>query len=331
MSAKEATEKPAVDYTKQDLVLTRVFNAPRELVFKLWTDPKHLAKWWGPRGFTNPRCEVDVRPGGAIRIDMRAPNGVVYPMGGVFQEIAEPERLVFTSIALDKDGNAMFENLNTVTFVEQNGKTTQTIKVRVLKTTAQAAPHLAGMEEGWSLSLDRLDDLVGSLSGNRTPNIATANVPAHKSGDREIVSTRIFDAPRGLVWNAWTDPKQVTQWWGPNGFTTTIHEMNVRPGGVWRLTMRGPDGADYKNKIVFGEVSKPERLVYRHTPEHDSEPVNCETTVTFAERNGKTELTMRMVFPSAATLDHVVEKYGAVEGLDQTLGCLAEYLAKLSS
>ena len=92
---------------ERELVLTRVFDAPRELVFKLWTDPKHVAQWWGPHGFTNLVCELDLRPGGAILIDMRGPDGIVYPITGVYQEVVRAERLVFTSAALDLDGNPM--------------------------------------------------------------------------------------------------------------------------------------------------------------------------------------------------------------------------------
>jgi uncharacterized protein YndB with AHSA1/START domain len=140
----------------QELVLTRVFDAPRELVFKAWTDPQRVAQWWGPRCFTNPVCELDVRPGGAIRIHMRGPDGTVYPMTGVYQEVVEPERIVFTSAALDAEGNPLFEVLTTVTFVEQDGKTKQTLHARVIKRTAEAAPYLKGMEAGWTQSLERL-------------------------------------------------------------------------------------------------------------------------------------------------------------------------------
>ena len=156
-----------------------------------------------------------------------------------------------------------------------------------------------------------------------------ANSPAALADDREIVITRAFAAPRELVWRAWTDPAHVAQWWGPNGFTNTIHEMDVRPGGVWRFIMHGPDGVDYKNKIVFLEVVKPERLVYKHAGDEGDEPVNFHVTVTFAEQNGKTRLHMRMLFPSAEARDRVVETYGAVEGLEQTIGRLAAYLATL--
>ena len=141
---------------ERELVLTRVFDAPRELVFKAWTDPKCVAVWWGPHGFANPVCELDLRPGGAILIHMRGRNGVVYPMTGVYQEVVEPERLVFTSAALDDKGNPMFEVLTTVTFAEQGGKTKQILRARVIKTTAQAAPYIAGMEQGWTQSLERL-------------------------------------------------------------------------------------------------------------------------------------------------------------------------------
>ena len=152
---KEATE-PA----QQELVMTRIFDAPREVVFKAWTDPERLKLWWGPTGFTNPVCELDVRPGGAIRIHMRAPNGVVYPMTGVYREIVEPERLVFISAALDDKGIPLFEILNTVTFAEHGGKTKLTVHAKVVMATPAGAPHLAGMEMGWSLTLDRLAEYV---------------------------------------------------------------------------------------------------------------------------------------------------------------------------
>jgi uncharacterized protein YndB with AHSA1/START domain len=151
-----ATSGATTEPSKWDLVMTRVFDAPRELVFRVWTDTRHMARWWGPKGFTNPVCELDVRAGGAIRIHMRAPDGMVHPMTGVFQEIVEPERLIFVSSALDGNGNSMFDVLSTVTFAEQRGKTVLTLQLRVINTTAQAPQYLKGMEMGWTQSLDRL-------------------------------------------------------------------------------------------------------------------------------------------------------------------------------
>src|SRR5665213_1489963 len=94
--------KAPKDYTGQEFVITRALAAPRDLVFKAWTDAQHIAQWWGPRGFTNPVCEWKARPGQAIHVVMRAPNGTDYPMGGEFREIVAPERMVFTSGALDE-------------------------------------------------------------------------------------------------------------------------------------------------------------------------------------------------------------------------------------
>jgi uncharacterized protein YndB with AHSA1/START domain len=148
---------------KRELVMKRVFDAPCRPLFKAWIDPKHVSVWWGPHEFTNPVCELDVRPGGAIRIHMRGPEGTVYPMTGVYQEIVEPERLVFTSAALDEEGNPLFEVLNTVTFAEQGGKTTLKLEACVVKSTAKAAQYLEGMEEGWHQSLERLKAYLTSM------------------------------------------------------------------------------------------------------------------------------------------------------------------------
>jgi uncharacterized protein YndB with AHSA1/START domain len=158
MTATVDAKRPA----NRELVITRIFDAPRSLVFKMWTDPTHMAQWWGPRGFTNPVCDMDVRPGGAIRIVMRGPGGVDYPMTGVFHEIVAPERLVLTTAVDDADGNRVLEAHNTVTFAEHGGKTTLTVRARIVKATAAAAPMLAGMEAGWSQSLERLAALVAA-------------------------------------------------------------------------------------------------------------------------------------------------------------------------
>jgi uncharacterized protein YndB with AHSA1/START domain len=145
--------------------------------------------------------------------------------------------------------------------------------------------------------------------------------------DREIVTSRLFDAPREVVWEAFTDPKQVVQWWGPNGFTTTIEVMDVRVGGQWRHTMHGPDGTDYPNASVFKEVVKPERIVYGHGGGKEGGPgASFEATWTFEAQGNKTLLTGRMVFPTAAARELVVKEYGAIEGAKQTFARLAEYL-----
>jgi len=145
----------------KELTLTRIFNAPRKVVFKAWTDRDQFAEWWGPKYFTNPVCEIDVRVGGQIKVDMTQNNGQVYPMGGEFREIDEPNRLVFTTTTgFDATGKPMLENLNTITFEDMDGKTKLTLHVKVLHATPEMDGALSGMEMGWSQTLDKLADLL---------------------------------------------------------------------------------------------------------------------------------------------------------------------------
>lgn len=156
------TFEPGKALVDRVVTVSRTLDAPRKVVFEAWTDPYHVAKWWGPKGFTAPRCEWDARPGGAISIDMQGPDGTIHPMRGEIREIVSPEKLIFVSIVDDADGVLLFEVLNTVTFAEHARKTTVTVDARVTKARPQAADALDGMEEGWSQTLDRLKDLISA-------------------------------------------------------------------------------------------------------------------------------------------------------------------------
>jgi uncharacterized protein YndB with AHSA1/START domain len=157
---------------------------------------------------------------------------------------------------------------------------------------------------------------------------AAATSSVDLDGDpRAIVGTREFDAPRALVFSAWTDPKHLAQWWGPHGFTTTTHSFDFRPGGIWRFVMHGPDGRDYQNRITFEEIVPPERIVYRHGGGDDVEPVQFRTTVMLEDLGGRTRVTWRGVFPSAAERDRVIKDHGADKGLAQCMARLADFVA----
>jgi uncharacterized protein YndB with AHSA1/START domain len=147
------------------------------------------------------------------------------------------------------------------------------------------------------------------------------------SDPRSIIGTREFDAPRDLVFAAWTDPKHLAQWWGPNGFTTTTMSFELRPGGIWRFVMHGPDGRDYQNRITFEEVVRPERIVYRHGGGEDVEPVQFRQTVIFEDLGGRTRITWRSDFPSAAERDRVISEYHADSGLMQMIARLGDYVS----
>jgi uncharacterized protein YndB with AHSA1/START domain len=161
--------------------------------------------------------------------------------------------------------------------------------------------------------------------------VAVKNSIDLDSDPRVIKGTRLLDAPRKLVFVAFSDPKHLAQWWGPDGFTTTTHSFDFRPGGVWRFVMHGPDGRDYQNRVTFIEIKAPERLVYRHGGGDDVEPVQFTQTVTFEDVGGKTRLIWRGEFPTAAERARVIKNYGADKGLAQTMARLAEYVVELNA
>jgi uncharacterized protein YndB with AHSA1/START domain/DNA-binding transcriptional ArsR family regulator len=150
----------ATSAKRPPLTIEHIFNAPRDLVWEAWTDPKHLAQWWAPEYFSVSEIEVDARPGGVRRIDMQAPDGTIYPTTGMFKEVTKPERLVFNSTPLDAAGNKLFEVQQTLVFSEIGDTTKLVLEARVLSATPEAAPYLAGMEPGIQQSLAKLDRLL---------------------------------------------------------------------------------------------------------------------------------------------------------------------------
>lgn len=145
--------------------------------------------------------------------------------------------------------------------------------------------------------------------------------------DREIVITRVINAPRKRVWDAWTTAEHLAKWWGPNGFTITTKEFSFTKGGLWRFMMHGPDGTDYPNHIVFTDIVEGERISHDHGG--DDGKVHFQATITFEDQGEKTLITMTSVFPTKEEREHVIKEYGAIEGGKQTLGHLAEYVESL--
>jgi len=182
----------------REMTLTRMVNAPRELVWQAWTDPKHVAAWWGPRGFTNPLCQWDAKPGNTILVHMQGPDGTVFPMDGNFIELVKPERMVFIAAALDKNGKRLFENRNTITFTEEGNKTKLSMHVIVSKIMEEGAPYLDGMNAGWNQSIDKLDEYLQAKAG-------TNNSP--------VVVERIFNASASNVWKAITNKDDMKKWY----------------------------------------------------------------------------------------------------------------------
>jgi len=151
------------------------------------------------------------------------------------------------------------------------------------------------------------------------------NEKNNNSGNRELSISRVVNAPRELVWKVWTSPEHIKHWWGPSGFTNTISKMDVKPGGEWEFIMHGPDGTDYKNKHIYKEILKPERLVL----EHVTGP-KFVMTVTFEEQGKKTLVNIHSLFESAEQLAEVIKVFKADEGMRQNVDRMETYVNNLS-
>jgi uncharacterized protein YndB with AHSA1/START domain len=302
--------------------LTREFDAPAAILFHAWTDLDALRRWWGPKGFTMESCTLDVRPGGRFHYCMRGPDGSAMWGKLEYREVRRPDLLVFVSSFSDKDANAVrhpmapgwpLEIHSTVTFTERDGKTTLQLSADVPGATPDELAMFVGnfdsLRGGWGGSLAQLEAYLGETA-------------------REIVIRRRIEAPRELVFRAWTDPAHLERWWGPNGFSTTTSEFEHRPGGRWRYVMHGPDGTDYPNLQSYEEIAPPERIVYSHGTGNPGEAPLFHVTVTFSDDAGGTLVTLRSLFPTAEARDHVVRRVKAIEGGEQTLGRLAAYLER---
>lgn len=148
--------------------------------------------------------------------------------------------------------------------------------------------------------------------------------------EREIVVSRRIDAPRELVFEAFTEVRHLSQWWGPTGFRTTTHAFEFRVGGVWEFVMHGPDGTDYSEWITWTAIEPPHRITMIHG-EHRDDPNAFESILTFAADGDGTRIDMLTVFPTAELRDEAIDRHGAIEGGRQTLGNLAAYVEQQSS
>ena len=142
----------------RELVITRIFDAPRHLLFRAWTEPDRVARWWGPQGFVTTYCNMDIRPGGTFRVCMRSPAGAEYRKQGVYREVVEPERLVFTFAWEDAEGKPGHQTLVTVTFAERGDTTELTLRQAIFETIATRDDH----QRGWTSTLERFAEYLAN-------------------------------------------------------------------------------------------------------------------------------------------------------------------------
>jgi len=338
-SAPTAATAPAHQAADdREVVITRLIDAPRALVFAAWADRRHLAHWWHPPGFAEVHLdEMEFKPGGLLRMRMITPERITFRSRGVYREIVAPARLVYDEMC-EEDGRLFHQARYTVSFEAQADQTLLTIRAR-LSWVADRDPRWtppvmrAAWSTGWSGNLD--------LLGAYLPRATFIDAPG-----RELVLARLIQAPREQVFRAWADPERLARWWGPEGCTIPLCEGDVRVGGAWRIVMRAPDGTAYPLHGTYLDIAAPERLVLRvhldqHPPElleqirlyraaHPAQDAGYDgeliLTALFEARGEATWLTVRDRFGSAAERD-AHRELGALQGWVESLDRLSDLLA----
>jgi uncharacterized protein YndB with AHSA1/START domain len=308
----KATGNSANPPAERTLTTSRVFDAPRDLVYRAWTDPKQVAKWFPPDQFSAPVCELDVRPGGVLRIHMRGDDdagdfaGLVFPGRGVYREVVPNERLSFTFEG-EGQGSAPPPILMTVIFEDQGRKT----KITIHQTAETVAGYdelvKTGATEGLRQSLDKLTVL---LEGRRPDTVVSVK-------DRTLSLTRTFDAPRDLVWKAFTDPAHIVKWMFADDWESPFAETDLRPGGAFRIGMRPADHSQegFMFDGTYREIVKPERIVQAIG---DGRVMKT----TFDDLGGKTRLTL--------SVEMAMSEEQERRGYTQILQHFADHIATLS-
>jgi uncharacterized protein YndB with AHSA1/START domain len=277
--------------------IERTYRASLERVFAAWSDPNAKARWF------QPADEFDFRVGGREVSRGGPPGGPVYTFEAYYQEIVPNERLVYT-YSLDQGEIRISVSVATIELVSTN----DCVKLVFTEQGAFFDGHDSPeqREHGTKELLDLLGKSLGESNADRF----------------ELVSRRRVNAPRSLVYRAWTEPELLAQWWGPNGFTNTFHTFDLRPGGVWEFTMHGPNGADFPNRSVFQEIGL-ERIVLQH----ESSP-RFILTATFEDIGGATEITFQQTFETKADYDKL--KPICEEANEQNLDRLGSLLKGIS-
>jgi len=314
-SAREKTDL-AVEPFKQ----TRVFDAPRPLVWEALTRSEHLVHWWGPKGMTVRVHALDLVPGGLFHYSMVTPDGKEMWGKWIYRELSPFSRLVVVTSFSDAEAGITRhplapewprEVLSTFELTEDGDRTILHLTgVPITPTEAEKKMFeggRAGMDKGFDGTWSVLDEYL-----------ALAKQGEGRTSDREMVLSRVIDAPREKIFDAWADPAKIAKWWGPRGFHSTIDKYDFRPGGKWKFVMHGPDGKDYPNDNSFVEIVRPERVVVRHNG-----PPIFQIAATFEDLGGgKTRIVWRGTFESAEVLEKV--RSYAQPGAEDNLAKLAE-------
>ncbi len=292
---------------ERELRISRLLNAPVELVWKVWTDPEHIKNWWGPNGFTNTIATMEVKNGGDWKFIMHGPDGTDYRNHNRFLEVVQHQRIVYRHIS-----NPVFTA--TITFEARGDKTML----------------------DWHMLFDSREEFLAVVKAHKADEGLKQNgeklelylrqMAARPVAIKEITITRILNAPRNVVYNAWVNPVELAKWWGPRGFTTGLTETDPQAGGKLTIEMLGQG---YKNMVtgVFLEVIPQQKIIYTTSAFADTQGVDTlkgYNEIKFEDYGkGKTKLTIyASIVKAPAELQAAMD--GMNEGWSQSIDKLSE-------
>ena len=302
--------------TEPKIAMTRLIDAPREVVWDACNLPEHVRRWWGCGEMTTPVCEIDLRPGGAYRIVSRDPSGAEYPMKGVYREVVRPLRTVCTQV-YDAPPFDALEAIVTVTLTEKEGKTELRSEIAFPTVDAFEGARASGMEAGMAESLDRLVVVANELNA------------MNETQDRELRVTRLLDIPCARLFDAWTRPELLSQWFAPKPWSVSEARIDPVPGGEFAVTMRDPEGNAYPVEGVILEIVENRRIVWTDAftkgwlPRPDLFIVG---TIAFEEEDGRTRYTATVRHWSVEAKERH-EAMGFEQGWNQALDQLVELVS----
>jgi uncharacterized protein YndB with AHSA1/START domain len=322
-------EKPTYTATpgSLEMVITHKFAAPRDLVYKIYTDPKLIPEWWGPRNLTTTVEKMELRTGGVWRYIQRDPENNIYPFYGVYHSL-EPNRRIISTF--EWEGMPGHVILATTSFEERDGITIVTQQDIFQSTQDRDGMINQGMEQGLIEGDERFNELLERMKSN--PMMSESKAMHH---GKSLTITRTFDAPPERVWQEWTNPNMYMCWWGPKDFNYCGAKVDLRVGGKYLNCMVGPDGKQIWSTGVYKEIKEPNRFVVTDSfaDEHGNIvpasyygmtsdlPLELEVEVTLEDLGGRTKMTLEHCgLPEGEILD--LTRQGWNESFDKLDTCL---------
>jgi uncharacterized protein YndB with AHSA1/START domain len=313
-----------------EIVINRTFKAKLDKVWKAWTDPQILMIWWGPKAFTTPVFKVDLRVNGKLLSCMRSPDRKDFWGTGVYKEIEPMTKLVYTDSFSDAEGNVVpaahygmsgkwpLELLVTVKFKEKGDDT----EMELVHAGIPDGTMSEMTKAGWNESFDKLEEYLETGKVMMPKTILIAN-----PGVQEIIIRRTLDAPRDLVFKAYTSLELIPQWWGPAKYKTIVERLEARSGGSWRFIQKDSEGNIFAFRGVFHEVIPSERIIQTFEFEPMAGHVELQVA-TFDEKDGKTTFNAKSIYLSVEDRDGEL-RAGMEAGMNEGFDRLDALLAKL--